>query len=135
MRSIRVPRQCGQHSRDQSSLIGEYFDDIDDDEAAGLPRGRLNIRNTDDDRDWFTSSAFISASSSVTSLCTACTSTIKLWSPPDLVVMRADDDAAVAERVRSSDVSFFFFICPSLAPANFPSNSATHPNPHFIILS
>jgi len=101
------------HSAAQSSFIGEYFDAAEAGEATelyGLPRGRLNIRSMDDDRDWFSSSAFISASSSVTSLCTGCTSTIRLWSPADLVAMRADEDAAVAERVRSSDVSFFFFI-------------------------
>lgn len=34
----------------QSSFIGEYLD-AEIDEAAGLPRGRLNIRRTEDDHD------------------------------------------------------------------------------------
>jgi len=97
----------------QSSFIGEYLDDKDAGEATvvyGLPRGRVNMRSTDDDRDWLSLSAFISVSSSAMSLCTACMSTIRLSSPADLVVMRTDDEAAVADRLRNRDVSFFFFI-------------------------
>jgi len=97
------------HSIAQSSLIGEYLDDTEVAEATAVLRGRLNMRSMD--RGWLTSSSALTSAISSTSLCTGCTSTIRLWSPnDDLVVMRADDDAAVADRVRSSDVSFFFFI-------------------------
>jgi len=87
-----------------------YLDDAGVDEMTGLLRGRFNMRRTNEDRDSFTSVFCISASSSGSSVCSAGASTIRLWSPADLVVMRADDDAAVADRVRNNDVSFFFFI-------------------------
>lgn len=94
----------------QSSDIGAYLDDAGLDETTGLLRGRFNIRSTNEDRDSLASVLCISVSSSGSSLCSVGVSTIRLWSPADLVVMRADDDAAVADRVRNNDVNFFFFI-------------------------